>query len=54
MTRRTGSTLSFQKGLINSTLEGLRELHRENDAEFRMKVSLLDREGREGEIIPDS
>lgn len=54
MTRRIGSTPGSQKGLIISTLEGLRMLHRGSDAEFRVKIHLLDREALEGENVPDS
>ena len=39
---------------MNSTLEGFGELRRRSDAEFRMKMSLSDREGLEGENILDS
>ena len=46
--------LRSQKGLIISTLEGLRMLHRGSDAEFRVKIHLLDREALEGENVPDS
>lgn len=50
---RIGSNLRSQKGLISSTMEGIRKLHRGSDAEFRMKMGLSDREEKEGENIPD-
>lgn len=52
--RSIGCILRFQKGLINSVLEGHGKLHRGNDIEFRMKMSLSDREGKEGENILSS
>lgn len=52
--RSIGCILRFQKGLINSVLEGHRKLHRGKDSEFRMKMSLSDREGKEGENVLSS
>lgn len=42
-----------EEGVFNSTLGSFRELPGRSDVEFRMKMSLSDREGLQGENIPD-